>query len=79
MLVDDEHVASLGPGGYFGEIALLRDGPRTATIRARTDIRLQRLERARFIGTVAGNPASSDAADAVVGGRLGLRSGFTSA
>jgi hypothetical protein len=34
---------------------------------------LQRLDRARFIGTVAGDPASSNAADAVVGARLGMR------
>jgi MFS family permease len=70
-------VATLGPGEYFGEIALLRDVPRTATIRATTDVRLQRLDRAPFIGTVTGNSTSTDAADAVVGSRLGMRSGFT--
>ena len=58
-------------------VLLLRDVPRTATIRALTDIQLQRLDRARFIGTVTGNSTSADAADAVVGSRLGLRSGFT--
>ncbi len=76
--IDDEHVRTLGPGAYFGEIALLRDVPRTATVRTLTDVRLQRLDRAPFIGTVTGNTMSSDAADAVVGSRLGLRSGFTS-
>ena len=76
--VDGEHVRGLGPGDYFGEIALLRDVPRTATVRALSDVRLQRLDRAPFLGTVTGNSTSADAADAVVGARLGLRSGFTS-
>jgi hypothetical protein len=77
VLTDGISVATLGSGDYFGEIALLRDVPRTATIQALTDVRLQRLDRARFIGTVTGNSTSSDAADSVVGSRLGLRSGFT--
>jgi MFS family permease len=75
--VDGTSIATLGANGYFGEIALLRDVPRTATIQAVTDVELQRLERARFIGTVTGNSTSADAADAVVGSRLGMRSGFT--
>ena len=73
VLIAGRRVRSLGPGDSFGEIALLRDVPRTATIATRTDVLLQRLDRARFIGTVAGDPASSNAADAVVGARLGMR------
>ena len=73
IVIDGVHVRTLGAGESFGEIALLRDVPRTATVVSRTDVRLQRLERRRFIGTVTGDPASSNAADAVVGARLGIR------
>jgi CRP-like cAMP-binding protein len=76
-LKEGEPVATLGPGDDFGENALLRDVPRTATIRALTSVRLLRLERERFLATVTGNPTSSDAADAIVGVRTDLRAGLS--
>ena len=69
--VDGSPSGELGPGDFFGEIALLRDVPRTASVTAVTGGRLQALGRQEFLDAVAGNPPSARAADAVVGARLG--------
>ena len=41
-------IRSIGPGGYFGELALLRQAPRSATVIARTPVRAFRLNRDGF-------------------------------
>ncbi len=41
-------IRSIGPGGYFGELALLRNSPRSATVIARTPVRAFRLDRNGF-------------------------------
>jgi len=55
---------------YFGEIALLRDVPRTATVKAIVDSRLFALQRADFLAAVTGHEAAHAAGDAVVEQRL---------
>ena len=69
--VDGRRVQTLGPGDSFGEIALLRDVPRTATVRAESEAELYALERRDFLGAVTGFAPSLSAAEAVIGMRLG--------
>jgi MFS family permease len=61
---------SLGPGDCFGEIALLRDIPRMATVVATRPLRTLALEREAFLVAVTSNCRSSAAADALVDERL---------
>jgi MFS family permease len=67
------------PGGFFGEIALLRETPRTATVTATADCRLLTVEREHFLAAVTGHAESAAAADLVVSRRLAaLRPAVTS-
>ena len=67
---DGKLVRTLGPGDHFGEIALLRKVPRTATVRARTEMGVSQLTRDVFIPAVSGYGASSLEADTAIGDRL---------
>jgi MFS family permease len=70
VTADGKIVSQLGPGGYFGEIALLKDVPRTATVTAKTPMVLYALEREDFLATVTGHAPSVRVADAVIASRL---------
>ena len=72
VAIDSRPQATQGPGDHFGEIALLRDVPRTATVTAKTDVELFALERDDFLAAVTGHSGSAEAAEAVVGARLGM-------
>jgi hypothetical protein len=68
--VDGRPGAHLARGEVFGEIALMRDVPRTASVRAVTDARLFTLGRDEFLAAVTGHPRSAAEADVVVATRL---------
>ena len=67
---DGERVSTLDAGDHFGEIALLRDVPRTATVTARTAVVVYALDRDDFLAAVTGHAASAEAAETVVSARL---------
>ena len=68
--IEGECVRTLEPDDFFGEIALLRDVPRTATVRALNALRLLALDRETFLATVTGHPASAEAAGTIVAARI---------
>ena len=68
--VDGRQVNAQGPGEGFGEIALLRDVPRTATVRTIDDVALYSLRRELFLAALTGVPASRAAAERIVRERL---------
>jgi MFS family permease len=68
--LDDGTTRELGPGDSFGEIALLRDVPRTATVRALEPLHLFAVERDEFIAAVTGHDPTLAVAENVVTSRL---------
>ncbi len=65
-----QSVATLKRGQFFGEIAIMRDMPRTATVRARAATTLLTMDRAAFRSLVAQSLATSHEFDTVVRQRL---------
>jgi len=69
----ERRVNTLQAGNPFGEMALLGDHPRAATIRADTDAQVLRLERARFLALVREEPSVALAVAVSLGERLRAR------
>ncbi len=67
---DGAALSELDEGGYFGEIALIRDVPRTATVTASTPVVLYALDREDFLAAVTGHPQAAEAAETVMSARL---------
>jgi uncharacterized protein YhbP (UPF0306 family) len=78
VLQDDgsssRRVASLHPGQLFGEVSIMRDEPRAATVRATTDVRLLALERDRFRDLIAQSMEITPDFDQVIRDRLEAQS-----
>ena len=55
-----QRLAGLGPGSYFGEIALIESGPRTATVTADSRMWLFVFDAAGFASLMNGIPAVAD-------------------
>lgn len=62
---DGGTIATAVEGDYFGEIALLHDVPRTATVRATSDGAVWALDQEEFLATVTGLPQAASAAHAI--------------
>jgi CRP/FNR family cyclic AMP-dependent transcriptional regulator len=68
--IDGEQIATIGPGGVVGELALLDGEPRVATVTAATDMRLVVLSRPEFNKVLADIPSVSRGILESVGARL---------
>ena len=70
VTVGGAHVKRLGRGDCFGEIALIRNAPRMATVTARSACRLDVLDKNSFVTVVTGHSLSARALDELVQQRL---------
>lgn len=66
----DETIAHYGPGDFFGEIALLSDRTRTASVVATTDMLLEVIEGRDFRGMILDNPELAEPIFAAMAERL---------
>ena len=70
VIADETIVATLHRGDGFGEIALMYDVPRTATVRTRTHVQLYALERDNFLVALTGHLPAQTLAQGLASERL---------
>jgi hypothetical protein len=68
---DSQFLRVVSRGDGFGEIALIRDVPRQATVTAATDASLYTLARELFVQAVTGHVTAISAVERVISGHLG--------
>ena len=70
VIRDDRHVGDLGPGEFFGEIALLEGGPRTASVVAATDVTVRVIRGNEFGAAMRNLPKLAQRVRGVARARL---------
>ena len=70
VLIDGKVVATCGAGDFFGEMALLEDRPRTATVVAKTDVTVDVIGRHEFLGLLDQHPLIDEQLRAAMERRL---------
>lgn len=65
-----QHVATLGPGNFFGEMALLTGEARRATVTAKTDVDCYRLDKEAFEDILQARPELASEISTILAGRL---------
>ena len=68
---EPERVTTLGPGAFFGEISILVDSPRTATLTALSDVSLLTMDHDQFRSVVAESLGVTADFDRIIRERLG--------
>jgi len=67
---EGRHLATIGRGQGFGEIALLHNSPRTSSVIANDEVMLYALDKDAFVLLLTGHPAAHDTARATASGQL---------
>jgi nitroimidazol reductase NimA-like FMN-containing flavoprotein (pyridoxamine 5'-phosphate oxidase superfamily) len=67
---DERTLNTLGQGDYFGEVAILRDSPRIASVRATAPTTLLTMDRDTFRNLVAGSLGTTEQFDSVIRERM---------
>ena len=70
VLIGEQVVERLGPGGVFGEAALLEQAPRLATVLAERDCAVLPITRNAFLGLVKMSPGFAESMLSSLAGRL---------
>jgi nitroimidazol reductase NimA-like FMN-containing flavoprotein (pyridoxamine 5'-phosphate oxidase superfamily) len=67
---EEKTINTLGPGDYFGEVAILRDSSRIATVKAKTQTTLLAMDRDSLKSLVAGSLGTTEEFDRVIRERM---------
>ena len=67
----EKFIATLQAGDYFGEIGMMRQAPRNATVRALTDVDVMAMDRTTFVSWLNSSPVIQEEMEALVRRRTG--------